>query len=75
MWAARRGHRWKASEMSHLDNHTVPLAGSASQIFYRNQGRHAPNWIALGALPLSVDAFTERVIPFGAVVELQINRG
>ena len=61
--------------MSHLDNHTVPSAGSASQIFCRNRGRHAPNWIALGALPLSVDAFTEGVIPFGAAVELQINRG
>ena len=51
------------------------LAGSASQIFCRNQGRHAPNWIALGSLPLSVDAFTEGVIPFIAAVELQINRG
>ena len=28
-----------------------------------------------GALPLSVDAFTEGVIPFGAAVELQINHG
>ena len=60
---------------SHLDNHTVPSAGSASQIFCRNRGRHAPNWIALGALPLSVDAFTEGVISFGAAVELQTKRG
>ena len=58
-----------------MDNHTVPSAGYASQIFCRNLGRHAPNWIALGAIPLSVDAFTEGVIPFGAAVELQINRG
>ena len=61
--------------MSHLDNHTVPSAGSASHIFCRNRGRHAPNWISLGALPLSVDTFTEGVIPFGSAVELQINRG
>ena len=75
MWAARRGHRWNAFKMSHLENHTVPSAGSASKIFLRNRGRHAPNWIALGALPLSVDALTEGVIPFGAAVEFQINRG
>ena len=75
MWAARRGHRWKVSEMFHLDNHTVPSAGSASQIFCGNRDRHAPNWIAPGALPLSVYAFTEGVIPFGVAVELQINHG
>ena len=61
--------------MSHLESHTGPSEGSASQIFCRNRGRHAPNFITSGAVDLLVDAFTEGVTLSSAAEELQIRRG
>ena len=50
MSAERRRHQWKASKKSHLESHTKQSEGSGSQIFCRNQGRHSPNFMALGAV-------------------------
>ena len=75
MSPGRRRHRWKASEMSHLESHIGPSEGSASQIFCRNRGRHAPNCMASGAVDLLVDALTTGVTSCGAAEELHIRRG
>ena len=74
MYAGRRRHRWKASEI-HLESHNGPSEGSASSIFCRNQGRHAPNFMALGAVYLSVDALTTGVTSSGAAEESHTWRG
>ena len=64
-----------APEMPHLESHTRPSKGSASQIFFRNQGRHAPNCMASGKVDLLVDALTVGVTLSSAPEEFQIRRG
>ena len=58
--------------MSILDSQTGPSAGSASQICYRIQARQASNCIALGGMPLSMEAFSNGVAVPGSSLELRI---
>ena len=58
MSAGLRRHQWKASEISHFESHTGPSEVSASQIFYRNRGGHAPICMAFGVIYLSLYALT-----------------
>ena len=68
-------HLWKASEIPHLDIQMGPSAGLDSCILWRRRSRQAPKFIALGANFLSVEAFTDGVMPSGSLIKLQINRG
>ena len=61
--------------MSHLESHTGPSEGYASQIFYRNRERHVPNYMASGAVDFLVDALTAGVTLSGAAEKLHIRRG
>ena len=70
-----RLHRWKAYDISHLDSQTGPSSRLEFQIFCRRRARQAQNCIALGAVTLSVEAFTDGVAASGSLLELQIKRG
>ena len=70
----RRLYCRKSSDISHLDRQMGPSAGSASQICCRRRARQAPNCIALGVLPLSVEAFTDGVAVYRSSLELNIKR-
>ena len=68
----RRFHRWKVSDIFHLDSQAGPSAGSASQICCRERASQVPNWISLGFVTLYVEAFTDGLTASGYFLDFQI---